>query len=110
MVVATLNLNFILVVTTNLKLKKEEFKMNEKEIKKIDEKGEEKISGGLKLDKAKLKKVLVTYGAPLMRPEEIPITRPEEIHIIRPKEIKTKEEKNPEDALTTSQPQDGEKK
>lgn len=64
--------------------------MNEKEIKKLDEKSEEKISGGagLKEESKKFLKdprhAILAYGAPLVRPEEI---------LKKLKEIKTKEEK-----------------
>ena len=64
--------------------------MNEKEIKKLDKKGEEKISGGadLKEESKKFLKdrrhAILAYGAPLVRPEEI---------LKKLKEIKTKEEK-----------------
>ena len=92
--------------------------MSKEEIKKIDEKGEEKISGGtdakqgkkprLKLDKDvvewALKHPVLAYGGPLMRP----FRRPDDV--IKKLKDKDKKEKNPEDALTTSQPQDEEKK
>ena len=87
--------------------------MSEKEIKKIDEKGEEKVSGGADLKKiledTKIKSnvdvlSIVTYGGPLIRP----FRRPDDV--IKKLKDKDKKEKNPEDALATSQPQDGEKK
>ena len=86
--------------------------MSEKEIKKIDEKGEEKVSGGLKIDKKALKIwtdnakkcPAVTYGGPLVRP----FLRHDDV--IKKLKDKDKKEKNPEDALATSQPQNEEKK
>ena len=91
--------------------------MDEREIKKLDEKGEEKISGGMNTDKDKLLKSavdpkmlsIVTYGAPLVRP----VTKlPTELIIksIEEENNKTKEENKPEEALTASQPQTEEKK
>ena len=85
--------------------------MNEKEIKKIDEKGEEKVSGGAKslrsrLEEAsvnpKLSTSILAYGGPLIDPR----------HFL---EIKKKAEeaaksKKTEEALTPSQPQTEEKK
>ena len=104
MVVATLNLNFILVVTTNLKLKKEGFEMSEKEIKKIDEKGEEKISGGAKIDGKKIKKILnvaLAYG--FVAPYEMS-------DILKKRREETRKAQDSKDALATSQPQNEEKK
>ncbi len=104
MVVATLNLNFILVVTTNLKLKKEGFEMSEKEIKKIDEKGEEKVSGGVKIDDKKIKKILnvaLAYG--FVAPYEMS-------DILKKRREETRKAQDSKDALATSQPQNEEKK
>ncbi len=91
--------------------------MDEREIKKLDEKGEEKISGGMNTDKDKLLKSavdpkmlsIVTYGAPLVRPvTKLPT---ELIKYYNGKKIEeTKEENKPEEALTASQPQTEEKK
>ena len=84
--------------------------MSEKEIKKIDEKGEEKVSGGKKsLKDMKINpnfdvSSILTYGGPLIRP----VIHPGDV--IKKLKDKDKKEKNPEDALATSQPQDGEKK
>ena len=77
--------------------------MNEKEIKKIDEKGEEEVSGGLKISKDKRKKILIQgYGA-------LDVFRLD----LERKKLRDKEnekDKKPEEALTPSQPQTEEKK
>lgn len=90
--------------------------MDEKEMEKIDEKGEEKISGGMKsskgekskgvLDQIQIKKidpkVIQAYGGPsIFRPGWLA------------KRLKDKENekgKKAEEALTPSQPQIGDKK
>ena len=118
MVVATLNLNFILVVTTNLKLKKEGFEMSEKEIKKIDEKGEEKISGGAKIDGKKIDakeiaKILDDAQSKVFYPALAYgfVTPYGEINkILKKRREEARKAQDSKDALATSQPQDGEKK
>ena len=113
MVVATLNLNFILVVTTNLKLKKEGFEMSEKEIKKIDEKGEEKISGGAKIDGKKIKKILDDAQSKVPHPAIMygVVTPDGEINkILKKRREEARKAQDSKDALATSQPQNEEKK
>lgn len=87
--------------------------MNEKEVKKIDETGEEKISGGTKFLKDNLVdpklKILSYYGAPMIRPVITSITEPLKFYD-KKKVEETKKEKNPQDALTNSQPQTEDKK
>lgn len=87
--------------------------MSEKEMKKLDEKGEEKISGGLKMSKDELKKVLskiktdanpiLAYGGPSFFPKFIPGLK-------KKKAEEEKNKKKPEEALTASQPQAEEEK
>ena len=87
--------------------------MSEKEMKKLDEKGEEKISGGLKMSKDELKKVLskiktdanpiLVYGGPLICPKFVPTWK-------KKKAEEEKNKKKPEEALTASQPQAEEEK
>lgn len=77
--------------------------MDEKEVKKIDEKGEEKVSGGLtEISKEKLKGAFVTL------PEAKPFSIRDFISE-RLKDKKNKKEKKPEEALTPSQPKTEEK-
>lgn len=79
--------------------------MNEKEMKKLDEKGEEKVSGGSNIDKDRIKNILLAqaYGAPALSP----ILG----HKLKQTEFKKFErKKKPEEALTASQPQAEEEK
>ena len=87
-------------------------------MRKIDEKSEEKISGGMNTDTSKIKKEsflktivdpkiaalsALTYGGPLIRPEIFPTWK-------KKKAEESEKEKKPEDALTNSQPQTEDKK
>lgn len=85
--------------------------MDEKEIKKLDEKAEEKISGGTKFLKDNLvdpKLEILAYGAPMIRPMIMPT---EPVKFYDKKKIgETEKEKNHEDALTNSQPQTEDRK
>ena len=79
--------------------------MSEKEIKKIDEKGEEKISGGAKiLDDAqsKVPYPILAYG--VVKPYGV-IDK-----ILEKRREETRKAQDSKDALATSQSQDGEKK
>ena len=77
--------------------------MNEKEIKKLDEKGEEEVSGGFKISKDKRKKILIQgYGA-------LDVFRLD----LERKKLRDKEnekDKKPEEALKPWHPQTEEKK
>ena len=94
--------------------------MKEKEIKKLDEKSEEEISGGVKTDKRSVKEILdkvkvnfkevnmatLTYGGPLIRPVLPQIKSGGKLYGKK----KTEEGEKPEEALTASQSQTEEKK
>lgn len=79
--------------------------MDEKEMKKIDEKGEEKVSGGLNFDKEKVKDILLVqeYGCPALEP--ILNNRLKQFDFKKCEKVK-----KPEEALTPSQPKTEEKK
>ena len=83
--------------------------MSEKEIKKINESSEEKVSGGSKIDKKDLaeyikKHPMLAYGGPSLTKFPFHHGKP----LTEPKKPEGNE--NPQTALTTSQPQTEEKK
>ena len=83
--------------------------MSEKEIKKINESSEEKVSGGSKIDKKDLaeyikKHPILEYGGPPLK--KFPFYYGKSL--TKPKKPEGSE--NPQTALTTSQPQTEEKK
>ena len=83
--------------------------MDEKEMKKIGEKGEEKVSGGVQFDADLAKKVKeyskkcphLAYGA--MRPGILPLKH------LKEKVEEIEKAKDPKDALAPSQPKTEEK-
>ena len=87
--------------------------MSEKEIKKIDEKGEEKISGGAKIDGKKIKKILDDAQSKVPHPAIMygVVTPYGEINkILKKRREETRKAQDSKDALATSQPQNEEKK
>ncbi len=93
--------------------------MSEKEIKKLDEKGEEKISGGTKISD-KVKEVLIKKGIGITEPAKktMPpmvmygVMKPSEdsIRLLKEKREQIEKTKDPKDALAPSEPQIEEKK
>ena len=86
--------------------------MSEKEIKKIDESSEEKVSGGSKIDRKNLdfpkRMPAIEYGVFKVKVKDI-LERLKEKHNDDNKKEEGSSE-NPQTALTTSQPQTEEKK
>lgn len=87
--------------------------MSEKEIKKIDEKGEEKVSGGAKIDAKEIAKILDDAQSKVPHPAIMygVVTPYGEINkILKKRREETRKAQNSKDALATSQPQNEEKK